>query len=324
MLAVVIDKFGGPEQLHLQRVPIPKIQNSDDVLIHLEFAGIGEWDLFERDGGYAQMFGISPTFPYILGSEGSGSVVAIGSSVRRFVVGDRVTAIGFLNPRGGFYSEYVVVPEDLVSPIPRSLTLEKAAVMGGAGLTALRGLSDTLHLRAGESVVIVGASGGVGHGAVQLAKRMGATVLAVASGPDGVALCRRLGADMAIDGRSNLVDEQLAAISRSARLDAALLLAGGPVAEYALDAVRTDGAGRAAYPSGIHPIPARCQGLQVTNYNGNPDREIIERLFRLVDEESDRSFDVHIDKIYPMSTVGQAHEDIKKHHLGKLVLRCLE
>src|SRR5947209_5310890 len=98
-------------------------------------------------------------------------------------------------------------------PVPRPKAKEVLIRLGAAGITALRGLEDTLHLESGEKLMIFGASGGVGHIAVQLAKRIGAKVLAVASNADGVALVRRLGADVAVDGRQDDVAEAVRAFA---------------------------------------------------------------------------------------------------------------
>src|SRR5437870_5945780 len=117
-------------------------------------------------------------------------------------------------------------------------------------LTAYAGLETTLHLKSGESILIFGASGGIGHMAVQLAKRMGARVLAIASGDDGVALARRLGADSAVDGHKG---DMLDAVRKFAPggIDAALVTAGGDATDKALAALR-DG-GRVAFPNGVEP-----------------------------------------------------------------------
>jgi NADPH2:quinone reductase len=225
MRAVAMDRFGGPEVLKLRTLPVPEV-GPGEVLIRVHTAGMGEWDPFEREGGYAEMLGIEPGFPYVLGSEGAGEVVAVGERVDRFGRGDRVYAAGFLNPKGGFYAEYAAVDAGLVSRVPDRLSTEQAGVVSGVAITALRGLDDALGVRPGESVAIVGASGGVGHAAVQLAKLMGARVLGVASGGDGVELVEGLGADAAVDGRA---DDVPAAARRFAPrgLDAALLTAGG-------------------------------------------------------------------------------------------------
>jgi NADPH:quinone reductase len=314
MRAIAIDRFGGIDTLTLQTLPIPGI-GPDEVLVRVEFAGVGEWDPFEREGGYAQMLGMEPAFPYVLGSEGAGTVAAVGERVDRFAPGDRVYAVGFLNPRGGLYAEYAAVNADLVSPIPGTLTLEQAAVVGGVGLTALRGLDDTLGVEPGESVMIFGAGGGIGHVAVQLAKRMGARVLAVASGEDGVALAGRLGAEAVVDGRA---DDVLAAARAFApgEIDAALLTAGGEAAGTALLAVRAGG--RAAYPNGVQPEPRAPDGVRLDAYNGDPDRDIIDRLNRLVERGP---FDVHVARTFPLEQAADAHRALGEHYLGKLALR---
>lgn len=313
MHAVVIDRFGDEAELQLRDVPVPE-PGPSEVLIRVRVAGVGEWDPFERDGGYADMLGITPEFPYVLGSEGAGEVVAIGDRVERLHVGDRVYAAGFLNPRGGFYAQYAAVDESLVSPVPESLSLEQAGVMSGVALTALRGLQDTLRLRDGETVAVVGASGALGHLAVQLAGRSGARVLAVASGEDGVALCDKVGAEVSVDGRSG----DVAAAARQLApegLDAVLLATGGDVAEVASHALR-DG-GRLAFPSGVQPEPARRPGIEVLNFNGDPDRELIERLDRIIELAP---LYVHVDRSFHLADVADAHRALAEHHLGKYAL----
>jgi NADPH2:quinone reductase len=314
MRAVAIDRFGGPEVLKLRTLPVPEV-GPREVLIRVQTAGVGEWDPFEREGGYAEMLGIEPKFPYILGSEGAGVVAAVGERVDRFEEGDRVYAAGFLNPKGGFYAKYAAVDAGLVSRVPDRLTTEQAGVMSGVAITALRGLDDVLGVRPGESVAIFGASGGVGHVAVQLAKRMGARVLGVASGADGVKLVEGLGADAAVDGRA---DDVPASARRFAPggLDAALLAAGGDVAEEVLSAVRLGG--RVAYPNGIRPVPQGRSGVHVSGYNGDPDPEIIGRLDRLIESGP---FEVHIARMFPLEEAADAHRALGDHYLGKLALR---
>ena len=231
MKAIALDRFGGLETMKLQMLPVPEV-GPDEVLIHVEWAGVGQWDPFEREGGFAKVFGIEPKFPYVLGSDGAGTVAAVGNRVKRINPGDRVYAFGLVNPKGGFYAEYAAVKADDVSRIPGKLTTQQAGAMPVDAMTALRGLDDTLGLKPAESVMIFGASGGIGHLAVQLAKRMGARVFAVASGSDGVALVKRLGADAVVDGHK----DDIAAAARQFApngLDAALITAGGPAADKA-------------------------------------------------------------------------------------------
>ena len=122
----------------------------DEILIRVESAGVGVWDPFEREGGFAKMFGIEPKFPYVLGTDGAGTVVAVGERVSRFKEGDRVYAISLANPKGGFYAEYAAVKADNASLIPDKLTTEQAGAMPVDAITALRGLDDTLGLQAGR------------------------------------------------------------------------------------------------------------------------------------------------------------------------------
>lgn len=314
MRAVAIDRFGGAECLRIHSLPVPEV-GPDEVLIRIEAAGIGPWDAFEREGGYAEMLGIQPAFPHVLGSEGAGTVVSVGDRVERFRPGARVYVLGFLNPKGGLYAEYAAVNADHVSFIPGRLPTEQAAAVGGVGITALRGVEDTLQLKQGESLLVFGASGGVGHVAVQIARRRGARVLAAASGPDGVALAQRLGADMAVDGRRVSVSEAARAFAPHG-LDAALLTAGGEMVEEATSAVR-DG-GRIAFPKGIEPEPKSARRISIDGYYGEVDPAIIARLDRLV---SAGSFEVYVGRTFALAQAGEAHRVLQTHHLGKLVLR---
>ncbi len=313
MRAVVIDSFGGPEQLHERQVPVPS-PGRGQVVIRLEKAGVGSWDPFEREGGYAELQGASPSFPYILGSEGAGTIAAVGDGVTNLGVGERVFAASFLNPTGGFYAECVCVNARLVAPVPDGLSTSQAAVMGGVGMTALRGLQDALEVRSGETLLIHGASGAMGHLAVQLGKRLGARVLAVASGQDGVALAARAGADLAIDGRAEPVCDGARRFSAEG-LDAAILTAGGPEADAALAAVRPGG--RAAYPTGVQPEPAPPPGVKTQAFNGEPDAKLLERFMALI---GDRPLAVHIAREFPLDQIPAAHHALREHHLGKLAI----
>lgn len=317
MRAVALESFGGPERLAIRELPVPEL-DEDEVLLALDCAGIGEWDAFEREGGYARLLGLEPRFPYVLGSEGAGTIVRAGAVVRGRALGERVLAIGFLNPKGGFYAEYVAVKAELVAPIPSGMDAERAAALGGVGITALRGLEDVLRLEPDESVMVFGASGGVGHLAVQLAKRRGARVLAIASGPDGCELAARLGADAVVDGHAADAIDGVHAFDVGG-IDAALLTAGGEAAAEALSAIRKGG--RVAYPNGIEPIPRAPTGVELTAYNGEPDAEILQRLLQRL---QNGTFEVHIARRFAFAEAGAAHHALERHHLGKLVLRIDE
>ena len=306
MKAAAFDRFGGPEVLEIKSLPVPH-PKAREVLIRLDTAGIGVWDPELRAGEFEM--GPKRTFPRIIGNDGAGTVAAVGSAVRRFKVGDRVYAYAF---EGGFYAEYVAVPADDVAPIPSGLNPREAGALGADGITALRGLDDTLRLQRGDKLMIFGASGGIGHIAVQLAKRIGAKVLAVASNPDGVALVRRLGADVAIDGHQDDVAEAIRSFAPDG-LDAALVLAGGRGCDDALAMMRKGG--RVAYPNGVEPEPRAPRGVRVRAYDGKPSREAFDRLNHLIGR---KPFHVELGRVYRLEEAASAHREIEKHHLGKL------
>src|SRR6516162_8567150 len=277
MKAVAIDRFGGPETLTLETLPVPEV-GPDEVLIRVESADVAVWDPFEREGGFAKVYGIEPRFPHVLGTGGAGTLEAVGKSVGRFKKGDRVYGVAFMNPKGGFYAEYAALNAANVAHVPEKLPTEQAGVMPCDALTALTGLDDVLGLKPGEALMIFGAGGGIGHLAVQLAKRMGARVLTVASGDDGVALSKRLGADAVVNGRTDDV-AAAAQTFAAAGLDAALMTAGGEAADRALVAMREGG--RVAYPNGVDPEPNVRPGVRLSGYDGVIDRAAIDKLNRL-------------------------------------------
>jgi len=314
MRAIAIESFGGVDKLRLQTLPVPRA-DAGEVLIRVSYAGVAVWDPIEREGYFAQMMNMQPKFPLIIGSEGAGEVVAVGGGVTTPRVGDQVYGVGFLNPKGGFYAEYAAVKADMTHPLPPSMNAEQASTYVVDAGTALRGLDDVLHLKSGESILIFGAGGGLGHLAVQLAKRMGAKVLAVASGSDGVELCKKIGADMAINGRA---DDVVSAAKRfvDGGIDTALLAAGGPAADKALTTLKSTG--RVAYPNGVEPIPKPPAGIIAAAYDCDPEPEIFARLHRLV---GNAPFTVHVAKTFPLEQAAEAQRMLDSHYLGKLTLK---
>lgn len=312
MRAAAIDRFGGPEILTLHVLPVPAVDD-DEVLIAMHTAGVGPWDAEIREGWLADE---SAGFPLVLGTDGAGTVAATGARVDRLKLDERVYSYRFDNPKGGFYAEYVAVLAEHVGCVPESLDLELAGAIPTTGLTALQGIDDWLALRQGESVLIHGASGGVGTLAVQFAKLRRAQVLASASGADGVALVRRLGADEAVDGKR----EDLAVAGRRFApegLDAVLALAGGEALERALEAVRPGG--RLAYPNGVEPEPEPRAGIKIMPYDAIAGVREFEQLGYAV---VTAKLEVPIAAAYPLADAAKAHERLAAGHvLGKIVLR---
>ncbi len=312
MRAAAIDRFGGPEGLTLHTLPVPAVEKGE-VLIEMHTAGVGSWDAEMRAGW-------SPSgqtrFPLVLGTDGSGRVAALGSDIRRFKIGDPVYAYSFDNPKGGFYAEYVAVAEDHVAPVPEGMDLDSAGAIATTGLTALQGIDGALAVERDEAILIHGASGGVGTLAEQFAKLRGARVLATASGEDGMALVRRLGADGAVEGRHG--DIAAAAHSFAPEgISAVLGLAGGDGLERCLDALRPGG--RLAYPNGIEPQPRERPGIRMVHYDAMPGLREFTALNMAVRAAK---LEVPIAARFALADAAKAHELLAKGHvLGKIVLR---
>lgn len=311
MRAAVIPRFGDSSVFSVDTVPVPR-PNSHEVLIAVDVAGVGSWDPGLRSGKWDEG---ETKFPLILGVDGAGSVVAVGASVDRFAVGDRVYSYSFDHPKGGFYAEYVAVAAGRVAHVPANLDRSAAGGVAAIGLTALQGVDDALEIASNESVVILGASGNVGMIALQFAKLRGARVLALASGADGVELARRLGADDAVDARTSDVDAALERFAPNG-LDAVLAFVGGKDLTRSLDAIRKGG--RAAYPNGIEPEPRTRRGLRLSAYDAQSGVRQFDRLNAAIVESR---LEVPIAESFSLEDVARAHERVERGHLiGKVVL----
>jgi NADPH:quinone reductase-like Zn-dependent oxidoreductase len=316
MKAVVLDQFGGPEALHVRSLAVPDVR-AGEVLIRVHSAGVGSWDAQERRGEYDGVFGLPSTFPYVLGWDASGTVAQLGSGVDQFSAGQQVYAATMPLPRGGCYAEYVAVPQEHVALVPEGLSLPQAAALPWDGLTALSGLQ-ALDLEIGQTLLVFGASGGIGHLAVQLARMRGVRTLAVASGEDGRELCERLGADAVVDGRRDDV-VQAARLFAPQGLDAALLTAGGTVADRAMRGLRPGA--RVAVPHGLSPEPVPLGGHELVHYDGVRDREATNRLSASV---ASGAVHVEIAATFPLDRARAAHERLATHYVGKIVLTVIE
>ena len=313
MQAAAIDRAGGPEVITLHTLAVPK-PDPDEVLIAVNTAGVASWDAGVRQ--HPDEIKHSK-FPLVLGTDGAGTVAAVGSQVRGFTVGDAVYSYSWDNPRGGFYAEYVAVPAKLVGHVPPGMSLRDAGAIGTTGLTALQGIDDALHIKSGETLIIHGASGGVGTLAVQFAKLRGARVLATASGDDGLTLVRQLGADAVVDGRHGDITAAAKAFAPQG-VDAVLALAGGEALEHCLDALRPGG--RVAFPYGVEPEPKpRVSVGTMVRYNAVAGPQEFERLNQAITAVK---LQVPIAAQYPLAEAAKAHQRLEAGHvLGKVVLQ---
>lgn len=304
MTAVAIDRFGPPSVLRARRLPAPTC-GPNEIVIAVDTAGVGVWDTEIRGGWWPEG---QPTFPLVLGTDGSGIVAACGARVRRFAPGDRVWGYQFLSPKGGFCAEFVAVDARHAAPIPNNLDLLHAGASAVTGLTAFQGIHDQLHVRRGETVLIFGATGAVGSLAVQFAKHQGARVIATARGHDAAAFARKLGADVAFDPGSGGFEDEI---------DAVLALAGGERLEACLESVRRGG--RVAYPNGVDPVPRRRKNVRVLAY----DAEAGPRRFAAMTEVIETcGLQVPLAAVYPLDEAFRAHELLEDGHVrGRVALK---
>ncbi len=313
MRAAAMERFGSPKVLAVLTMPVP-LPGPGEVLIELHAAGVGSWDAAVREGSW-RPYGRA-RFPLVPGTDGAGIIAAKGPRVRRFDIGDRVWATDYANPKNGFYAEYIAVTVENVGTMPRRLDFPEGAAGMVTGLTALQGIDDALKVQRDETVLVFGATGGVGTLAVQFAKRRHARVLATATGSDAAALAKKLGAVGVFDARDAGAAERLRSFAPDG-IDAVLVLSGGDGLEGCLDLVRPGG--RIAYPNGVWPEPTKRRKAQVLSYNAESGRRAFERLENGVAEAR---LKVPIAAEFPLEEAAKAHELLAEGHvLGRIVLR---
>ena len=191
MKAIVVHEFGGPEVLKLEEIPTPS-PSAGEVLVRIHGVGVNPYDTYMRSGTYA----IKPALPYTPGSDGAGVVEVVGQGVKRVKPGDRVY---LAKTAPGAYAEYALALENQVHPLPENVTYAQGAGVWVPYGTAYHALYQCAKAHAGETVLIHGASGGVGIAAVQMARAMGLTVFGTAGTEKGRDLVRREGAHQTFD-----------------------------------------------------------------------------------------------------------------------------
>src|SRR5436189_2631664 len=194
MKAIRVHEFGGPEVLRLEEVPTPQ-PGAGQVLVRMHAIGVNPVETYIRAGTYA----LKPTLPYTPGNDGAGVVEQIGDSVTEFKAGDRVYTAGSIS---GTYAEFALCKAAQVHPLPANVSFAQGSAMGTPYATAYRGLFQRADAKPGETVLVHGASGGVGTAAVQLARARGLRVFGTAGSDEGLKLAREQGAHEVFDHRA--------------------------------------------------------------------------------------------------------------------------
>jgi NADPH2:quinone reductase len=321
MRAVRCHELVGPSALRYDEIepPTPK---DGEVAIDVNAAGVNFPDVLITEGKYQ----FQPTLPFIPGNEVAGVVHSVGRGVTRVKPGDRVAATMI----HGAFAERVVVPEPAAMPIPDGVSDSEAAACLVTYGTMYHGLVERASLQKGETVLVLGAAGGVGLAAVDLAKALGARVIAAASSAEKLEVCRELGADALIDyGKENL-KERAKALSNGG-VDVVVDPVGGEYADAALRATGWNGRFLViGFASGNIPkVPLNlvllkgCQivgvfwGMAVAK-DPEKNRENVAHLFQLIAE---KKLHVKIDETLPLASASDALSRIARREVkGKLVL----
>ncbi|MGA2371421.1 MAG: NADPH:quinone reductase [Candidatus Korobacteraceae bacterium] len=191
MKAIRVHQFGGPEVLKLEEVPDPQ-PGAGQVVVRVHAAGVNPVEAYIRTGTYA----LKPSLPYTPGGDAGGVVVAVGPGVKRVKTGDRVYTTASVT---GTYAELALCDEAKIQPLPEHVSFEQGAAMGVAYGTAYRGVFQRADAKPAETVLIHGASGGVGTAAVQLARAAGMVVIGTAGSEEGMKLVLEQGAYHALN-----------------------------------------------------------------------------------------------------------------------------
>jgi NADPH2:quinone reductase len=232
MKAVLSTRPGPPETLEIADVDEP-VAGPGEVVVEVRAAALNFFDTLIIQDRYQER----PRRPFAPGGECAGVVAAVGPGVTGFQPGDRVAAhLGF-----GGLQEKVVVPAAKLAKIPGALSFARAAALIITYGTTFHALRDRARLTAGETLAVLGASGGVGAAAIELGKLMGARVIACASSPDKLDFCRALGADATLDYTAQDLKAGLRALTGGTGVDVVYDAVGGPYSEPALRATQFGG-----------------------------------------------------------------------------------
>ena len=324
MKALVIHSFGGPEVLRYEEVPRPE-PNDDQVLIRVVAAALNPVDAAVRQGAMRQRTG--EKFPIIIGYDIAGVVEKAGAKVTKLKAGDPVYA--YLTLAGGGYAEYAVVDARHALPVPGDLDDVHAAAIPETCFTVYANVFEHGALKPGETLLVHGATSGIGVMAIQMAKAAGARVIATARGADKAAAARELGADIAVDTTA----EDFGAIAKEAGgVDVALDMVGAPYLRATLDALNTGG--RIVYIASQGgdmlevPVWALMRKRAVLTGSTLRPRDADEKARLAAEVErvvwpwvADGRLRIVVDRTFPLAQAAQAHAFLESgRHTGKVVL----
>src|SRR5277367_4695520 len=339
MKAVRIHEYGGPEVLKLEDIPVP-VPKANEVLVRVKACGMNHLDLWIRQG-----MPKVKTLPHILGSDNSGEVVEVGELCWRVKPGQRVLLSPGISCRqceqcvsghdnlcrqytmfgaglSGGDCEYMVAPEYAVIPIPDSLSFEEAAAAPLVFLTAWHMLLGRAGLQAGDDVLVLAASSGVGMAAVQVAKMFQCRVIATAGGEAKMAKAKALGADYVLDHYTQDISAEVKKITEKRGVDVAFEHVGAATWQKSVESLAANGrVVTCGITTGydvkldLRPLFTKQQGL-LGSFMGT-----LGELHRVLKFVFRGELKPVIDRVYPMSEIAEAHRHLEnKEQFGKVVV----
>ena len=322
MRAVLCKELGMPDSLVLEEVP-DLVPDAGQVLISVQACGVNFPDTLIIQGKYQ----FKPDLPFSPGGEVAGVVKQVGPDVHSLKVGDRVIAF---STWGGF-AEELVVDQSLTVMISDKMDFERASAFVLTYGTSYHALKDRALLRAGETLLVLGASGGVGIAAIQLGKALGATVIAAASNAEKLSVCKQNGADHLINYSENDLRQSVKEITQGRGVDVVYDPVGGSFSEKALRDMSWGGRFLVVgFASGEIPkVPLNLPLLKGCSVVGVFWGEFTKREPELNRKNNQELMDLfyqgkispHIHKVYPLERAGEAlNELLQKRVIGKVVL----
>jgi NADPH:quinone reductase len=320
MKAIQVSKTGGPEVLTFVDIPVPK-PKPNEVLVKISAAGVNFIDVYFREGRYP-----SP-LPFVSGQEASGVVSEVGSEVKSFKVGDRVAYTSIT----GADAEFAVVPADRLVQVPDGVTDQQAAAAMLQGMTAHYLVTDTYPLKRGETALIHAAAGGVGNLLVQMAKEIGARVIATAGTPEKVELARKAGADEVILYTQQDFEEATKRLTEGKGVHVVYDGVGKTTFDKELNVLRPRGylvlfGGASGAVPPFDPIQLSRKGSlfltrpTLVHYIATHD-ELQQRATAVLRMILKGKLKLRIDHVYPLKDAQQAHRDLEaRKTTGKVLL----
>ena len=323
MTAIVIDGKGGPEVLKPSRVPVPQ-PASGQILVRVRGAGVNRPDIQQRIGAYPPPPGHSP----LPGLEIAGEVAALGPGVTRWKIGDAVAAL----VNGGGYAEYCIAEEPVALPVPAGLGLIEAAGLPETAFTVWNNVFERGGLAAGEWFLVHGGTSGIGTMAIQLAKAFGARVIATAGSPEKCAACLKLGADVAVNYRTDDFVKAAREATGGKGVNVTLDMVGGDYTERNVVAAAEDGrivqiATLGGAEAKVNVARLMMKRVTLTGSTLRPrTREVKAGFARALEAKvwpliAAGQVKVLVDQRFPLADAAGAHRRMEtSQHIGKLVL----